>query len=389
MIKSDVVIIGAGAAGLMCAIEAGKRGRSVIILAHSAKVGQKILVSGGGRCNFTNLDIQPENYISRNPHFCKSALARYRPADFISLVKKHRISFTEKEKGQLFCTGSSRQILDMLLKECNKADIKIQAKCMIKEIIKKNGFSIKTDSGVIESESLVIATGGLSYPKLGASDFGFRIARQFGLNIIPPRPALVPFVFSQGDLKRFAEISGVSLNTAVSCRGRKFSGEMLFTHKGLSGPAVLQISSYWQEGDEIVIDLLPGLDSQSIFLSNKQSRVEMKNLLAQYMPRRFAHKWCEFFFQSKPLCQYNDKELMNASQLIHAWRVKPAGTEGYKTAEVTRGGIDTDELSSKTMEAKKVPGLYFIGEVVDVTGHLGGYNLHWAWASGWASGQYV
>lgn len=389
MIKSGAVIIGAGAAGLMCAIEAGRRGRSVIILDHSAMVGQKILVSGGGRCNFTNLNIQAENYISKNPHFCKSALARFRPGDFIALVKKHRISFIQKEKGQLFCTESSGQILDMLLKEADSAGVKIQVNCKIKEITKKNAFSIKTDSGVIESESLVVATGGLSYPKLGASDLGLKIAKQFGLSIIPPKPALVPFIFSQKDLKRFAEISGVSLNAAVSCRGHEFLGEMLFTHKGLSGPVILQISSYWQEGDEIVIDLLPGLDIHSIFLSAKQSRIEMKNLLAQYMPRRFVHKWCESFLQSKPLCQYNNKELMNASQLVHAWSIKPSGTEGYNTAEVTRGGVDTDELSSKTMETKKVNGLYFIGEVVDVTGHLGGYNLHWAWASGWAAGQYV
>jgi len=387
--KGDVIIIGAGAAGLMCAIEAAKRNRLVIILDHASKIGQKILVSGGGRCNFTNLNIQAEHYISANPHFCKSALARFTPQDFIALVKKHRISFHEKDGGQMFCSGSSRQIVDMLLGECNSAGVKMRLNCKIQEITKNRRFSVKTNSGMIESESLVVATGGLSYPNLGATGFGHHIASQFGLRIIPPKPALVPFTFSRGDREKFAELSGVSLKAVVKCGGHEFKGEILFTHRGLSGPAILQASSYWENGEEIIINLLPDVDVHSIFLSHCQGRIEMKNLLSRYLPKRFAHKWCEFYFPSKPLCQYKDKELLDASRLVHGWGIKPAGTEGYRTAEVTSGGVDTDELSSKTMETKKVPGLYFIGEVVDVTGHLGGYNLHWAWASGRAAGQYA
>ncbi|PIV65786.1 MAG: aminoacetone oxidase family FAD-binding enzyme [Nitrospirae bacterium CG01_land_8_20_14_3_00_44_22] len=387
--NTNVIIIGAGAAGLMCAISAGKRGRPVIILDHASKIGKKILVSGGGRCNFTNLNIQAENYISANPHFCKSALARFTPQDFIALVKKHRISYNEKEDGQMFCNGSSRHIVDMLLDECNSSGVEMRLNCEIKEITKNISFIVKTNSGAIESESLVVATGGLSYPNLGATDIGHRVAAQFGLRIIPPKPALVPFTFSRGDREKFGELSGVSLEAVVICGKHKFRGEMLFTHKGLSGPAILQASSYREDGEEILVNLLPGIDAHSIFLSNRQSKIEMKNMLSRYLPRRFAHTWCKFYLPSRPLCQYNDKELFDASHLLHEWIIKSAGTEGYRTAEVTAGGVDTDELSSKTMEAKKVQGLYFIGEVVDVTGHLGGYNLHWAWASGWAAGQYA
>jgi len=387
--NTNVIIIGAGAAGLMCAISAGKRGRPVIILDHASKIGKKILVSGGGRCNFTNLNIQAENYISANPHFCKSALARFTPQDFIALVKKHRISYNEKEDGQMFCNGSSRHIVDMLLDECNSSGVEMRLNCEIKEITKNISFIVKTNSGAIESESLVVATGGLSYPNLGATDIGHHVAAQFGLRIIPPKPALVPFTFSRGDREKFGELSGVSLEAVVICGKHKFRGEMLFTHKGLSGPAILQASSYREDGEEILVNLLPGIDAHSIFLSNRQSKIEMKNMLSRYLPRRFAHTWCKFYLPSRPLCQYNDKELFDASHLLHEWIIKSAGTEGYRTAEVTAGGVDTDELSSKTMEAKKVQGLYFIGEVVDVTGHLGGYNLHWAWASGWAAGQYA
>lgn len=387
--NTNVIILGAGAAGLMCAIEAGKRGRSVIILDHTAKIGQKIFVSGGGRCNFTNLNIQAENYLSANPHFCKSALARFTPQDFIALVKKHRISYRDKEDGQMFCNGSSRQIVDMLRDECNSAGVKISLNCKIEGITKKRRFIVKTNSGVIESESLVVATGGLSYPSLGATDIGHRVAAQFGLCIISPKPALVPLTFSRGDREKFGELSGISLEAVIKCGGHEFRGEVLFTYKGLSGPAILQASSYWEHGEEILVNLLPGIDARSIFLSNRQSRMEMKNLLSRYLPRRFAYIWCEFYLPSRPLCQYNDKELLNASRLFHEWLIKPAGTEGYGTAEVTAGGVDTDELSSKTMEANKVTGLYFIGEVIDVTGHLGGYNLHWAWASGWTAGQYA
>ncbi len=387
--NTNVIIIGAGAAGLMCAIALGKRGRSVIILDHASKIGQKILVSGGGRCNFTNLNIQAENYLSANPHFCKSALARFAPSDFIAMVKKHRISYQEKENGCIFCNGSSRQIVDMLRDECNSVGVKMHLNCKIEEITRKNRFIVKTNSGVIESESLVVATGGLSYPNLGATDIGHRVASQFGLRIISPKPALVPLTFSRSDREKFGELRGISLEAVVNCRGHEFRGEMLFTHKGLSGPAILQASSYWENSEEIIINLLPDIDARSIFLSNRQSKMEMKNLLSRYLPRRFAHIWCEFHLPSRPLCQYNDQELLDASCLLNGWIIKPAGTEGYRTAEVTRGGVDTDELSSKTMKAKKVTGLYFIGEVIDVTGHLGGYNLHWAWASGWTAGQYA
>jgi predicted Rossmann fold flavoprotein len=386
---SNVIIIGAGAAGLMCAIEAGKRGRTVIILDHASKAGQKILISGGGRCNFTNLNMRPDNYLSANPHFCKSALARFTPQDFILLIEKHRISRHEKQDGQIFCAKNSRQIVDMLRKECDSAGVQFQLNCRIEKITKKDRFSVKTNSGVFESESLVIATGGLSYPSLKATGLGHRLAEQFGLRITRLKPALVPLTLSGSDLQKFKDLSGVSFKASVKCRGREFSNEMLFTHHGLSGPVILQASSYWQQGEKILVNLLPGFDARSIFLSNRQSRTEMKNLLAQYLPKRFAHRWCELFLPSKPLCQYNDKELSDASCLIHEWVLRPAGTEGYSKAEVTAGGVDTEELSSKTFETKKVQGLYFIGEVIDVTGHLGGYNLHWAWASGYAAGQYV
>lgn len=387
--KKDVIIIGAGAAGMMCAVTAGKRGRSTVVIDHAPHIGQKIHVSGGGRCNFTNLNMQPENYISSNLHFCKSALARFTPDDFLSLVKKHRIRFLEKEKGQMFCEGSSSQIVDMFKKECDSAGVKFQLNCGIIEIVKKNMFIVKTNANAIESGSLVIASGGLSYPNLKASDLGLRIAKQFKLSIVLPRPALVPLAFSGADREQFRQLSGVSFRGAVKCNGHEFIGEVLFTHRGLSGPAILQASLYWDHGKEIIIDLLPGIESNSMFLSHQHSRIEMKNLLAQHLPKRFAHAFCEYYLPSKPLCQFNEKELLAASILLHNWRIKPSGTEGYAAAEVTSGGIDTNELSSKTMEAKKVPGLFFIGEVVDVTGHLGGYNLHWAWASGSAAGAYV
>lgn len=387
--KSNIIIIGAGASGLMCAAQAGKRGRSVIVLDHAKRSGQKILVSGGGSCNFTNRDIHSGNYISENPHFCKSALARFRPSDFIALLKKHRISYHEKQEGQLFCKGSSLQITDMLKKECSAVGAKIYLGCSIHEIFKDSGFRAKTSLGVFESESTVIATGGLSYPNLGASDLGLRIAGHFGINVIPPRPSLVPLILSPADQKKFSALAGVSFDAEAGTGLHKFRGKILFTHKGLSGPAVLQVSSYWEPGQGITIDLLPGHDAKSIFAAGRQSRTAMKNLLSKYLPRRLAQTWAEFYLPLKPVNQYNEKELLEAAGLVHSWTLYPSGTEGFRTAEVTRGGVDTSELSSKTMEAKKVPGLYFIGEAVDVTGQLGGYNLHWAWASGWAAGQYA
>lgn len=387
--RSNVIIIGAGAAGMMCAIEAGKRGRTVIVLDHASKPGRKILVSGGGRCNFTNLNMRSDNYFSANPHFCKSALARFTPQDFIALIEKHRISWREKEDGQIFCTGSSRQIADMLGKECDSARVQFRLNCRLEKITKKSRFSVKTNSGVIESESLVIATGGLSYPSLKATGLGHRLAAQFGLRIIRLKPALVPLTFSRSDLQKFGDLSGVSVRSNVSCNNKEFSGDILFTHRGPSGPAILQISSYWKKGDVIHIDLLPDIDIYGKLIEKRQSRIQIKNLLAQYLPKRFIHKWCELYIKSKPLCRYADKELEGISGRLQNWEIKPEGTEGYNRAEVTLGGVDTDELSSKTMEAKKVPGLYFIGEVIDVTGQIGGYNLHWAWASGYAAGQYV
>ena len=391
--KYDVIIIGAGASGLMCAIEAGKRGRKVLVLDHSKSIGNKIRISGGGHCNFTNINLNSENFLSQNPHFCKSALSCFTPQDFISMIKKHRIKYYEKEEGQLFCNGSSREIINMLIKECNDAGVEIRLNYLIKKIKRDDmpvsPFKVLSDNGMIESRSLVIATGGISYPELGATDIGYRVARQFGVRVTSLKPALVPFKLSPGDLKTFRELSGISMNTKVSCKGTEFRGDILFTHRGLSGPAILNISSYWENGDEIRINLLPDTDVYEMFRIRHQSKVEMENLLSGFLPKRFAHTWCEKYAESKPMNQYSVKELRSIAQKLRNWIIKPAGTEGYRKAEVTSGGVDTDGLSSKTMEAKNIPGLYFIGEVVDVTGQLGGYNLHWAWASGYAAGQYV
>ncbi len=387
--NKDVIIIGAGASGLICAIEAGKRGRTVLVLDHSQKIGSKIRISGGGRCNFTNLHITPEHYISQNPHFCKSALSRYTPEDFVSLLRKHRISFHEKESGQLFCDATSSEIIVMLRSECEKAGVEFLLGCSVKEITNNGLFSVATNRGTFQARSLVIATGGLSYPKLGATDFGLRIAEQFKINVISPRPGLVPLTLAGKELEVFRELSGVSVNAMVASNRASFQGSLLFTHRGLSGPAILQISSYWNHGELLSIDLLPGVNAYDLLLENRQSRKEIKTLLSQYLPSRFTQAWCKHYLQTKPVCQFTEKELQDAADKLKAWQVKPSGTEGYGAAEVTVGGIDTNEVSSKTMEAKKVPGLYFIGEVFDVTGQLGGYNLHWAWASGHAAGQYV
>jgi len=389
LIKKDVVIIGAGAAGLMCSIEAGKRNRSVLVLDHMGTIGKKIRVSGGGRCNFTNIYLRPDNYLSANSHFCKSALARFTPDDFISMVERHGIAYHEKENGQLFCRNTSADIVRMLSGECRSAGVAIRVNCRISSIAKADHFRISTDSGRIDAAALVIATGGLSYPALGATDMGFRTARRFGLKITQLKPALVPFVFSRHDQKLFDALSGVSFHAEVNCRGKRFRGEILFTHRGLSGPAILQGSSYWDCGEEIAIDLMPEKDAYALFNSKRKSRIELGNLLSEYLPRRFSRTWCEFYASSRPLCQYTEKELQDIAYQIHHWTIRPEGTEGYGNAEVTAGGVDTEELSSKTMEAKKVPGLYFAGEVVDVTGQLGGYNLQWAWASGFVAGQYA
>lgn len=391
MIKKDVIIIGAGASGMMCAIECGKRGRSVIVFDHSSKIGKKLRISGGGSCNFTNVNISPTNYLSNNPHFCKSALSRFTPGDFISLLEKHGVKYEERELGQLFCVKSGEEIIRMLDKESNDAGVNIILNCKILDVKKEESFIVSTNHGVFESESLVIATGGASYPRIGASGTGYKIAKQFGLKVTEQKPALVPFIFSPEDLKIFGELSGISIDAAIKCNKMEFRGSILFTHLGLSGPAILQISSYWKEGDAIVIDLLPDIDIYGFFISKRQSKskIDMHNLLSQYLPSRLAKIWCVSNVQSKPVNQYNEKELKDIAHQVHNWEIVPSSTEGFETAEVTLGGIDTNELSSKTMESKKVKGLFFTGEVIDVTGQLGGYNLHWAWASGFVAGQYA
>ncbi|HKS27184.1 MAG TPA: NAD(P)/FAD-dependent oxidoreductase [Pyrinomonadaceae bacterium] len=385
----DCVIIGAGAAGLFCAIEAGRRGRRVLVLEHSERVGKKIAISGGGRCNFTNIYTTAENYLSANPHFSKSALARYTPQDFIGLVEKHRIRYHEKKLGQLFCDGSSQQIIEMLLAECGRAGVEILCDCRVLSVEKEALFRVETSRGSFVSESLVIATGGLSIPKLGATDFGYRIARQFGLKIEEMRPALVPLTLAPALLKQLSKLTGVSLGAIVGCCGREFRENILITHRGLSGPAILQISSYWRAGEAVSINLLPDEDALHLLMSNHDSATELANLLSQRLPRRFAHAWCELYAESRPLRSYTVEELEGIAGRIHEMQVTPSGTEGFRKAEVTAGGVSTDELSSKTMESRRVPGLFFIGEVVDVTGWLGGYNFQWAWASAYAAGQYV
>ncbi len=387
--QKDVIIIGGGAAGLFCAIEAGKRGRSVLLIENAASVGKKIAISGGGRCNFTNIYATPKNYLSANPHFCKSALARYTPADFIALVEKHRIAYHEKKLGQLFCDGSSQQIIEMLLAECKAAGVEVRTNCTVRNIEKRDAFLLDTTQGQFACESLVIATGGLSIPKIGATDFGYRIARQFGLRIQPTRPALVPLTFASQTLEKLKELSGVAVDANVRCNGAAFRENILFTHRGVSGPAILQASSYWQHGDALSINLLPDIEAIEWLFAHGASEMHLATLLSQHLPRRFALTWCERFAPSRAIKHYSQTELQQISALLNDWHITPDGSEGYQKAEVTAGGVDTDELSSKTMEAKRITGLYFIGEVVDVTGHLGGYNFQWAWASGFAAGQYV
>ena len=364
MAETDVVVLGGGAAGLMCASEAAKRGRKVVLIEHEDKVGKKILISGGGRCNFTNMRVTPENFLSQNPHFARSALSRYTQHDFVALVQKHRIAFHEKTLGQLFCDGSARQIVAMLLAECAGVDVRTDTR--VTSIQGGEGFRLETSRGELTCRSLVLATGGLSIPKMGATGFAHDTARRFGLKITETRPALVPLTLKVPDL------AGVSLEVVVRLGNVAFREAMLFTHRGLSGPAILQISSYWKPGQEIAIDLLPGLDAEKFLKQRRHERpkAELRTILAEVMPQRLAQAMA-----AEPPQKLND------------WRIVPTGTEGYAKAEVTLGGIDTAELSQQTMEAKKVPGLYVIGEAVDVTGWLGGYNFQWAWSSGWAAGQ--
>ena len=390
MISGDVVIIGAGAAGLMCAIEAGKRGRRVLVIERSNRVGKKILMSGGGRCNFTNLHTTHANFLSTNPHFCKSALARYTPWDFISMVERHGIAYHEKELGQLFCDESSKLIVTMLVDECRQAGVRIETDYLVKTVEKTPaGYTLMSSLGAIQAQTLVIASGGLSIPKMGASGFGYEIARQFGHSIVPTHAGLAPLTLSEKALAQYADLSGIGLPVLASSNGQQFAGGMLFTHRGLSGPAILQISSYWKLSTELHVNLLPHLDALTWLQERKLSRpaAELGTVLAEILPKRLAQRLCEMAFESRPLRQYNDPELrVIATQLQH-WTFHPTGSEGYRTAEVTLGGVNTDGLSSATLESKKVSDLYFIGEVVDVTGHLGGFNFQWAWASGHAAGQ--
>lgn len=388
-IPIDVVVIGGGAAGLMCAIEAGKRGISVLVIEHAEKVGKKILISGGGRCNFTNTQARPECYVCANPHFPRSALARYTPADFIALVEKHAIAYHEKKLGQLFCDNSSRQIVQLLLDEAAAAGVKIQVNERVNRV-KKEGlfFQVQTSSGTYQSSSLVVASGGLSIPKMGATAFAHGLARQFHLDLVEPRPGLVPLTLSREDLARFHGLSGVSIDVGVSCNGSSFRENLLFTHRGLSGPAILQISSYWQEGAPIVIDLLPDIGRDQF---HREIRTGMKtaNWLSRHLARRFVEVWLDPALADLPGARLSRDEANALESALHAWSVVPDGTEGYAKAEVTLGGVDTLCLSSKTLEARTTPGLFFIGEAVDVTGWLGGYNFQWAWASGWVAGQFA
>ena len=384
----DVVVIGAGAAGLMCAIAAGQRGRRVTVIEHNERAGLKIGISGGGRCNFTNLGAGPDNYLSANPDFCKSALARYTPRDFVALVGKHRIPYHEKKLGQQFCDGSSRAIIEMLLAECAAAGVEIRTHCRVTEVRRSDRFHLATSTGPLDSAALVIATGGLSFPKLGATDFGYRIARQFGMSLTAVRPGLVPLTFAAAD-QPLHVLSGLSVPVAVRHGGAEFRENLLITHRGLSGPAILQISSYWREGDTLRFDLLPGESADAILARAREQNADLATALAAHWPRRFAEAWCQRHAPVKPLRHCKARELSDLAALLHAWPLTFSGTEGYPKAEVTLGGVDTRDLSSKTMEARRVPGLFFIGEVVDVTGWLGGYNFQWAWASGHAAGQAV
>jgi len=388
----DVIVLGAGAAGLMCASVAGQRGRSVLLLEQARQPAEKIRISGGGRCNFTNLHTTPANFLSDNPRFCTSALSGYTQRDFIALVDSYNIAHHEKTRGQLFCDGSSRQIVDMLLAECRKANAQLRVGMRISAVSKsEGGFVVVTDQGEFRGRSLVIATGGPSIPKMGSSGFGYRVAEQFGLKIVPPRPALVPLTFDPALLAQFGDLSGVSVDAVVSCGKTSFDEALLFTHRGLSGPAILQISSYWREGHDLVIDMAPRIDVLASLkqLRRDHPRQEMATALVDVLPKRLARKIADATAGPERIADFSDKLLMKVATDVKQWRIKPNGTEGYRTAEVTLGGVDTSGLSSKTFEAKSVPGLYFIGEVVDVTGHLGGFNFQWAWSSGYAAGRHL
>ena len=384
----DVIILGGGAAGLMCAIEAGKRGRRVTVLERAARIGKKILISGGGRCNFTNLHCQPENFISANPHFAKSALAAYIPADFIRLVEKHGIAYHEKTLGQLFCNGPAQQVVSMLEAECRQAGVRILTNVNIEEVDHKNGFAVRAGENDYYATALVVATGGLSIPKMGATSFGYQLAQQFGLNINVTRPALVPLLLNEKDRQQYCDLTGVSTEIVAATGKHRFREKMLFTHRGLSGPAILQISSYWKPATSVTIDLAPGHDFTAQIRDNNTARRDLpalKAALRAVLPHRLADRWLDLH----PPAAWTNHALAELERQTHNWSVTPEGTDGYDKAEVTAGGVDTNELSARTLESRKIPGLYFIGEVVDVTGHLGGFNFQWAWASGFCAGQAV
>jgi predicted Rossmann fold flavoprotein len=386
----DVVILGAGAAGMMCAIEAAKRGRSVLILDHAASPGEKIRISGGGRCNFTNIHASPKNFLSGNPHFCISALSRYTQRDFIALVERHHIAYHEKTLGQLFCDGSARQIVDMLVSEMQGRGVSLSLSTELRDVRRTaDGFELGLSAGAVRCQSLVVACGGKSIPKMGASGLGYEVAAQFGIGVVETRPALVPLTFDANTLERLAPLAGNAVEADVSCGKTRFSEAMLFTHRGISGPAILQISSYWREGDELRIAMLPGVDVADRIRAARRAngRQAVQTVLAAHLPKRLAQWIAERSGVDDKLADLSDEQIKTVAAAVNDWRVKPAGSEGYRTAEVTLGGVDTNALDQKTMQARSVPGLFFIGEVVDVTGWLGGYNFQWAWSSGWVAGQ--
>ncbi|WP_395451024.1 NAD(P)/FAD-dependent oxidoreductase [Aminobacter sp. UC22_36] len=386
----DVVVIGAGAAGMMCAAEAGKRGRSVLIIDHAAAPGEKIRISGGGRCNFTNIHASPKNFLSQNPHFCISALSRYTQRNFIGLVERYGIAYHEKTLGQLFCDGSARQIIDMMVEEMQDNGVELRLSTAVEDVGKTiEGFELVLAGSRVACKSLVVACGGKSIPKMGATGFGYEIAEQFGLPVVETRPALVPLTFDANTLQKLTPLSGIAVDADVACGKTSFSEAMLFTHRGISGPSILQISSYWREGDEIAISMLPGTDVAAILREAKRAngRQAVQTVLAAHLPKKLAQAIAERLGFNGNLADLNDTHLKAVDAAVNQWRIKPAGSEGYRTAEVTLGGVDTKVLDQKTMQVKSVPGLFFIGEVVDVTGWLGGYNFQWAWSSGWAAGQ--
>lgn len=385
--QTEVIVIGAGAAGMMCALTAAQRGRKVVILDHYAKLAEKIRISGGGRCNFTNINAKPDNYLSHNPHFCRSALSRYTPQHFIALLDKHGIAYHEKTLGQLFCDEESEVIITMLKRECDAAGVHWIRPCEVGEIRRGTKFTVMTSRGLLEADSIVIATGGLSIPKIGATPFGYKVAEQFGIPMTKLKPGLVPLTFHPEEWAAYAELTGAALDAVVSFGKQRFRESLLFTHRGLSGPAILQISSYWEPGQAISIDLLPDLDMREVFIEEAKSKLFLSNFLAQHLPKKLADIIAtQWIAENKAINQYSPKVLAALADRLKNWQVTPTGTMGYTKAEVTCGGVDTKALSSKTMESNEVPGLFFVGEVMDVTGQLGGYNFQWAWASGYSAG---